>query len=159
MAETMQQLLAERIGDTGLAVLYNDADGGQIRWSWREYLVRAARHGAAVLARADTGRPLHVGALLGNTPRCSPRSPPPGWAATSCAGSTTPAAVRRSPGICAPPTCRSCSSMPNTARCCGEWTCPASRSSTSTSRRGPTSALRPGYSSRIGRSGPWIRSC
>ncbi|OBJ28539.1 MULTISPECIES: fatty-acid--CoA ligase FadD1 [Mycolicibacter] len=68
MAETMQQLLAERIGDTGLAVLYNDAEGEQIRWSWREYLVRAARHGAAVLARADADRPMHVGALLGNTP-------------------------------------------------------------------------------------------
>ncbi len=68
MAETMQQLLAERADADGPAVLYHAADGAQIRWSWREYLDRAGRHAAAVLARTDTGRPLHVGALLGNTP-------------------------------------------------------------------------------------------
>ncbi|AEF34031.1 MULTISPECIES: fatty-acid--CoA ligase FadD1 [Mycolicibacter] len=68
MAETMQQLLADRAAADGPAVFYNDARGGQIRWSWREYLDRAARHAAALLARADTGRPVHVGALLGNTP-------------------------------------------------------------------------------------------
>lgn len=68
MAETMQQLLAERADADGPAVLYNDARGGQIRWSWREYLDRSARHGAALLARADRSRPMHVGALLGNTP-------------------------------------------------------------------------------------------
>ncbi|BBZ25238.1 fatty-acid--CoA ligase FadD1 [Mycolicibacter hiberniae] len=68
MAETLQQLLAERAGHTGLAVLHTDVDGTQIRWSWAHYLHRAAGHGAAVLARADTARPLHVGALLGNTP-------------------------------------------------------------------------------------------
>ncbi|MEO6792498.1 MAG: fatty-acid--CoA ligase FadD1 [Mycobacterium sp.] len=68
MAETMQQLLTERTDADGLAVLYNDADGGQTRWTWREYIDRAARHAAAVIARADTDRPVHVGALLGNTP-------------------------------------------------------------------------------------------
>ncbi|MGV0625121.1 fatty-acid--CoA ligase FadD1 [Mycolicibacter minnesotensis] len=68
MAETIQQLLAERTDTDGPAVLYNHADGRKIRWTWREYLDRAARHGAAVIARADSGRPMHVGALLGNTP-------------------------------------------------------------------------------------------
>jgi len=68
MAETMQQLLAERADAVGPAVLYHDARGGQIRWSWREYIGGAARHAAAVLARADIDRPVHVGALLGNTP-------------------------------------------------------------------------------------------
>ncbi|BBY33723.1 acyl-CoA synthetase [Mycolicibacter minnesotensis] len=68
MAETMQQLLAERADHPGLAVLYNHPDGHQIRWTWRQYLDRASRHGAALIARADSGRPLHVGALLGNTP-------------------------------------------------------------------------------------------
>lgn len=68
MAETLQQLLAERADQDGLAVLHLDAGGGQTRWTWRQYLSGAARHAAAVLARADTGRPMHVGALLGNTP-------------------------------------------------------------------------------------------
>ncbi|MEB3052245.1 fatty-acid--CoA ligase FadD1 [Mycolicibacter sp. MYC123] len=68
MAETMQQLLAERTAHTGLAVLHNDTDGRQTRWTWREYLDRAARHAAALIDRADTARPVHIGALLGNTP-------------------------------------------------------------------------------------------
>jgi fatty-acyl-CoA synthase len=68
MADTMQQLLTERADADGLAVLYNDAHGGQTRWSWREYIDGAARHAAAVIARADHDRPMHVGALLGNTP-------------------------------------------------------------------------------------------
>lgn len=68
MADTMQQMLAERADADGPAVLYDDGDGGRIRWSWREYIEHAARHAAALLARADTGRRMHVGALLGNTP-------------------------------------------------------------------------------------------
>lgn len=68
MAETMQQLLAERAEQDGPAVVHHDADGGQTRWTWREYVDRAAHHAAAVIARVDTDRPVHVGALLGNTP-------------------------------------------------------------------------------------------
>ncbi|HTM85452.1 MAG TPA: AMP-binding protein, partial [Mycobacterium sp.] len=68
MAETMQQLLAERAEQDGLAVVHHDAEGGHTRWTWREYIDRATRHAAAVIARVDTDRPVHVGALLGNTP-------------------------------------------------------------------------------------------
>ena len=68
MAETMQELLAQRAEQDGPAVLHRDADGGQLSWTWRDYIDRASRHAAALLARADTARPVHVGALLGNTP-------------------------------------------------------------------------------------------
>ncbi|MEB3020105.1 fatty-acid--CoA ligase FadD1 [[Mycobacterium] crassicus] len=68
MAETIQQLLAQRAEQDGPAVLHQTADGGQLRWTWRQYLDRATRHAAALLGRADTDRPVHVGALLGNTP-------------------------------------------------------------------------------------------
>ena len=37
-------------------------------WTWREHLDEAAHHAAALIAVADVDRPLHVGALLGNTP-------------------------------------------------------------------------------------------
>ncbi|BBZ51597.1 acyl-CoA synthetase [Mycobacterium heidelbergense] len=37
-------------------------------WTWREHLADAARTAAALIRVAEPGRPLHVGALLGNTP-------------------------------------------------------------------------------------------
>ena len=37
-------------------------------WTWREHLADAAGAAAALIGIADPGRPLHVGALLGNTP-------------------------------------------------------------------------------------------
>ncbi|BBZ76953.1 acyl-CoA synthetase [Mycolicibacterium anyangense] len=63
MAETVQQLLRERCSDTGPAVKFGD----QV-WSWQEHLDEAARQAAALIALSDIERPLHVGALLGNTP-------------------------------------------------------------------------------------------
>ncbi|BCQ08266.1 acyl-CoA synthetase [Mycobacterium heckeshornense] len=63
MAETIQQLLRERIDDPTPAVKYGDRV-----WTWREYLAEAATMAAALLGIADPRRPLHVGALLGNTP-------------------------------------------------------------------------------------------
>jgi len=63
VADTVQQLLNERAGDDSVAVKY-----GQRRWSWREHLAEAAATAAALLALADTDRPVHVGALLGNDP-------------------------------------------------------------------------------------------
>ncbi|BCO35080.1 acyl-CoA synthetase [Mycobacterium heckeshornense] len=63
MAETIQQLLRERIDDPTRAVKYGDRV-----WTWREHLAEAATMAAALLGIADPRRPLHVGALLGNTP-------------------------------------------------------------------------------------------
>jgi fatty-acyl-CoA synthase len=61
--QTIQQLLRKRVGDTTPAVRY-----GEQEWSWREHLAEASAQAAALLAIADNDRPLHIGALLGNTP-------------------------------------------------------------------------------------------
>lgn len=63
MAETLQQLLRERVDQDTPALKYGDRV-----WTWREHLADAAATAAAVLRAADSDRPLHVGALLGNTP-------------------------------------------------------------------------------------------
>jgi fatty-acyl-CoA synthase len=63
VADTIQQLLRTRIGDATPAVKYGDRV-----WSWREHLADASAAAAAVIGIADPKRPLHVGALLGNTP-------------------------------------------------------------------------------------------
>jgi fatty-acyl-CoA synthase len=63
MVDTIQQLLRTRSGDSTPAVKYGDRV-----WTWREHLSDAAAAGAALVGIADPNRPLHVGALLGNTP-------------------------------------------------------------------------------------------
>jgi fatty-acyl-CoA synthase len=63
MFETVQQLLRSRMSDDTLAVAYGDRT-----WSWREHLAEAASEASALIGLADAGRPLHVGALLGNSP-------------------------------------------------------------------------------------------
>jgi fatty-acyl-CoA synthase len=63
MFETVQQLLRSRTGDDTLAVAYGDQT-----WTWREHLAEAASEASALIDLADTSRPLHVGALLGNSP-------------------------------------------------------------------------------------------
>ena len=63
MAETLQQLLRERLAQDTPAVKY-----GERVWTWREHLADAAAAAAALIGVADPDRPLHVGALLGNTP-------------------------------------------------------------------------------------------
>ena len=63
MAETIQQLLRGRIDDDAPAVKYGD----RVR-SWCEHLADASAMAAALIGTADPDRPLHVGALLGNTP-------------------------------------------------------------------------------------------
>ncbi|XTP33079.1 fatty-acid--CoA ligase FadD1 [Mycobacterium sp. TJFP1] len=63
MAETVQQLLRERLDSDGIALKY---EGGT--WTWREHLGEAAMQAAALIGTADPDRPLHVGVLLGNTP-------------------------------------------------------------------------------------------
>ncbi|GAA3952049.1 fatty-acid--CoA ligase FadD1 [Gordonia caeni] len=63
MAETVTQLLEERAGDTGTAIISDEGT-----WTWAEYIADARRTAAAVLEAADPDRPAHVGVLLGNTP-------------------------------------------------------------------------------------------
>ena len=63
MLETVQQLLRQRRHDDTPAVAY----GEQI-WTWREHLAEAEAEAAALIALADSTRPLHVGAVLPNSP-------------------------------------------------------------------------------------------
>ena len=63
MAETVQQVLRERRNDDTVGLRYDDRV-----WTWREHLDEAAAEAATLIAMADPDRPLHVGALLGNTP-------------------------------------------------------------------------------------------
>jgi fatty-acyl-CoA synthase len=61
--ETVQQLLAERKNSDAPAVAHGDRI-----WTWREHLAEAEAEAAALITLADSTRPLHVGALLGNSP-------------------------------------------------------------------------------------------
>ncbi|OMC45622.1 acyl-CoA synthetase [Mycobacterium sp. IS-2888] len=63
MAETLQQLLRERLDQDTPALKY-----GERVWTWRQHLSDAAATAAALIRVADPDRPLHVGTLLGNTP-------------------------------------------------------------------------------------------
>ena len=63
MFETVQQLLRARMHDDTPAVAYGDRT-----WTWREHLAEAAAEASVLTRLADTARPLHVGALLGNSP-------------------------------------------------------------------------------------------
>jgi fatty-acyl-CoA synthase len=63
MFETVQQLLRHRLQDDTPAV----ADGDRT-WTWRQHLTEAAAEASVLIGLADPARPLHVGALLGNSP-------------------------------------------------------------------------------------------
>jgi fatty-acyl-CoA synthase len=63
VAETLQQLLRERLEQDTPALKYGDRV-----WTWREHLADAATTAAALIHVADPDRRLHVGTLLGNTP-------------------------------------------------------------------------------------------
>ncbi|MGZ4511425.1 MAG: fatty-acid--CoA ligase FadD1 [Mycobacterium sp.] len=63
MIETVQQLLRQRRDDETPAL----ASGDRF-WTWREHLAEAEAEAAALIALADATRPLHVGALLPNSP-------------------------------------------------------------------------------------------
>jgi fatty-acyl-CoA synthase len=63
VAETLQQLLRERLDQDTPALKFGDQC-----WTWREHLGNAAGMAAALIGIADRDRPLHVGTLLGNTP-------------------------------------------------------------------------------------------
>ncbi|MCV7445613.1 AMP-binding protein [Mycobacterium paraense] len=61
--DTIQALLRKRLTDPAVAVKH-----GTLQWTWRQYLAASTARAAAFIAAADPHRPLHVGALLGNTP-------------------------------------------------------------------------------------------
>ncbi|OSC39912.1 fatty-acid--CoA ligase FadD1 [Mycobacterium decipiens] len=63
MTDTIQALLRQRISDPTVAVKYRD-----LQWTWSQYLAQSAARSAALIALADPRRPMHIGALLGNTP-------------------------------------------------------------------------------------------
>ena len=63
MFETVQQLLRSRMHDDTPAVAYGDQT-----WTWREHLSEAAAEASMLIGLADAGRPLHIGALLANSP-------------------------------------------------------------------------------------------
>jgi len=61
--ETVQQLLRQRMHDETPAIAY-----GERTWTWREHLAEAEAEAAALIGIGDATRPLHVGALLTNSP-------------------------------------------------------------------------------------------
>ncbi len=61
--DTIQALLQQRLSDPTVAVKYRD-----LQWTWGQYLAQSAARAAALIAAADPQRPMHIGALLGNTP-------------------------------------------------------------------------------------------
>lgn len=63
MTDTIQALLQQRVSDAAIAVKYHD-----LQWTWNQYLAESAARAAALIAAAAAGRPMHIGALLGNTP-------------------------------------------------------------------------------------------
>ncbi|OBI90728.1 fatty-acid--CoA ligase FadD1 [Mycobacterium sp. 1245805.9] len=63
MTETVQQLLRQRRNDDTVAVAHDDRT-----WTWRQHLAEAEAEAAALIGLADPDRPLHVGALLTNSP-------------------------------------------------------------------------------------------
>jgi fatty-acyl-CoA synthase len=63
MFETVQQLLRSRMADDTVAMKHGDRT-----WTWREHLAEAAAEASALIGRADVSHPMHVGALLGNSP-------------------------------------------------------------------------------------------
>lgn len=62
MLETVQQLLRQRRNDDTVALAHDERT-----WTWREHLTEAEAEAAALIALADKTRPLHVGAVLGNS--------------------------------------------------------------------------------------------
>ena len=91
MFETVQQLLRSRMDDDTVAVKYGDRT-----WTWREHLAEAAPRRRRSSRIADPARPLHVGALLGNTPDMLRRWRPPALGGYVLCGINT---TRRGDGL------------------------------------------------------------
>src|SRR6516162_705121 len=93
---------------------------GERTWTWREHLAEAEAEAAALIGIGDATRPLHVGALLTNSPpmlRAMAAAALGGY--VLCGINTT----RRGAGlpISDDPTARSFSWTPSTCRCWRGW--------------------------------------
>ncbi|UYP20152.1 fatty-acid--CoA ligase FadD1 [Rhodococcus sp. Z13] len=63
MADTVQQALRALLDDDTTAIVHDSGNR-----TWREHLTEASAQASALLSLMDHDRPVHVGALLGNTP-------------------------------------------------------------------------------------------
>ena len=63
MFETVQQLLRSRMADDTVAMKHGDRT-----WTWRGHLAEAAAEASALIALTDPSRPMHIAAVLGNSP-------------------------------------------------------------------------------------------
>lgn len=63
MIDTVQALLRTRLADDSVALAHGDRS-----WTWREHLAEAAAEASVLIGLADPDRPVHVGALLTNSP-------------------------------------------------------------------------------------------
>jgi fatty-acyl-CoA synthase len=61
--DTVQELLRAKMNDESVAVAAGDRT-----WTWREHLADAAAEASALIALADPARPMHIGALMTNSP-------------------------------------------------------------------------------------------
>ena len=61
--DTMQAFCDSACPIPNVAVKHRD-----LQWSWSQYLAKSAARAAALIGAADPQRPMHIGALLGNTP-------------------------------------------------------------------------------------------
>ena len=63
MAETVRELLLANAGRDTTGLAFEDRT-----WTWREYVAAAAARAHVLRSYETDGRPLHVGALMENTP-------------------------------------------------------------------------------------------
>src|SRR6201984_1105432 len=135
MFETVQQLLRARMHEDTPAVIHHDRT-----WTWREHLTEAAAEASTLIGLADNTRPLHVGALLGNSPAMLRSMAAPVWAVACCAASTPAGAASGCWPTSVAQTASCCLLIPTTCRCSTGWTWPlCPQSPCSTCRRAVTS--------------------
>src|ERR1700754_2239162 len=133
------------MGDSTPAVKYGDRV-----WTWREHLADATASAAALIGIADPKRPLHVGALLGNTPEMLTAMAAAALGGYVLCGIND---TRRGAAL-AKDIIRADCQILLTAHCSAGWICPESASSTSQAMSGLVYWQQPGRSFRIARSSP-----
>lgn len=115
--ETIQQLLRSRMEDDGVAVAHGDQT-----WTWREHLAEASAEASLLLGLMADDRPLHVGALLGNSPAMLRSMAAAALGGYVLCGINTTRRGEGWPPTSAGLTVRSCWSTPGTEACWTVWT-------------------------------------